>query len=65
MWRRLVSREQIVDVGPGISITILARTHFQFRSDTDGPLTAVGTTRPPWTPPGDVYAVRGKWDATL
>jgi mannose-6-phosphate isomerase-like protein (cupin superfamily) len=65
IWRRLGSREQIVDVGPKISITIPAGTHFQFRSDTDEPLTAVGATMPPWTDPGDVYAVQGKWDATV
>jgi mannose-6-phosphate isomerase-like protein (cupin superfamily) len=65
IWRLLGSREQIVDVGPGIFITILAGTHFQFRSDTDDPLTAVGATMPPWTDAGDVYAVQGKWDATV
>jgi mannose-6-phosphate isomerase-like protein (cupin superfamily) len=65
MWRRLASREEVVNVGPGTSITIPAGTHFQFRSDTDEPLTAVGATMPPWTDESAVYAVEGKWKATV
>jgi len=65
MWRRLGSREEIVDVGPGLCINIPAGTHFQFRSNTDEPLMAVGATMPPWTDSGDVYAVQAKWDATV
>jgi mannose-6-phosphate isomerase-like protein (cupin superfamily) len=65
MWRRLGSREEIVDVGPGLCINIPAGTHFQFRSNTDEPLMAVGATMPPCTDSGDVYAVQAKWDATV
>ena len=49
----------------GLCINIPAGTHFQFRSNTDEPLMAVGATMPPWTDSGDVYAVQAKWDATV
>src|SRR4051794_31174824 len=41
MWRRLGHREEIVEVRPGMSITIPVGTHFQFRSDSLEPLAAV------------------------
>src|ERR1700761_3970308 len=35
MWRRLGSSEEIVDVVPGVSITIPTGVQFQFRNDGD------------------------------
>ena len=61
MWRRLGPHESEVEVGPGASITIPVGTHFQFRSDSDEPLVAVGITMPPWPDEGDAYAVEGPW----
>jgi mannose-6-phosphate isomerase-like protein (cupin superfamily) len=63
MWRRLGDREEIVAVGPGISITIPVGTHFQLRNDGDEPLSAIDVTMPPWPGPDEVYAVEGPWDA--
>jgi mannose-6-phosphate isomerase-like protein (cupin superfamily) len=61
MWRRLGSREAIVTVGPGTSLTLPAGTHFQFRCDGDEPLIAVGATMPPWPGEAEAYAVAGPW----
>jgi mannose-6-phosphate isomerase-like protein (cupin superfamily) len=47
MWRRLGDSEEIVDVFAGVSITIPTGTHFQFRSDCDHALEAIGVTMPP------------------
>ena len=65
MWRRLDKHEDIVEVGPGVSITIPVGTHFQFRSDSDEPLVAIGATMPPWPGEGEAYAVEGPWQATV
>ena len=61
MWRRLGLHEAEVEVGPGASITIPVGTHFQFRSDSDEPLVAIGVTIPPWPDEGDADPVLGRW----
>ena len=65
MWRKLGELEEVVEVCPGISISIPTGTHFQFRSDGVEPLVAIGATMPPW--PGDEEAVpvQGRWDPTV
>jgi mannose-6-phosphate isomerase-like protein (cupin superfamily) len=65
MWRRSHDQEEIVDVEPGLAITIPVGTHFQFRSVSPEPLTAVGTTMPPWPGEGEAFAVDGVWDPTV
>ena len=65
MWRRLGDREEIVAVKPGTSLTIPVGTHFQFRSDSHEPLTAVGVTMPPWPGEGEAYDVTGPWAPTV
>ncbi len=65
MWRHLGTREEVVEVGPDLSITILVGTHFQFRSDGDEPPTAIGATMPPWPGDDEVYTVEGPWKATV
>jgi mannose-6-phosphate isomerase-like protein (cupin superfamily) len=61
MWRKLGSTEAIVEVTPGISISIPAGTHFQFRSDGGEALEAVGVTMPPWPGMEEAYEVKGPW----
>ena len=63
MWRRMGEQENIVDVRPGVSITIPVGTHFQFRCDGLEPLTAIGATMPPWPGEDEAYLVEGKWAA--
>ncbi len=64
MWRRLGDVEETVEVFPGVSIAIAVGAHFQFRSDGDEPLEAVGVTMPPWPGPDEAYPVEGIWEAT-
>jgi mannose-6-phosphate isomerase-like protein (cupin superfamily) len=65
MWRRAQDVEEIVDVEPGTAITIPVGIHFQFRSVSSEPLTAVGTTMPPWPGEGEAFAVDGIWGPTV
>jgi mannose-6-phosphate isomerase-like protein (cupin superfamily) len=65
MWRRWHDREEIVDVEPGVAISIPVGAHFQFRSLSPEPLTAVGTTMPPWLGEDEAVAVDGVWDPTV
>jgi mannose-6-phosphate isomerase-like protein (cupin superfamily) len=64
MWRRLGDDEAIINVGPGVSISLPVGTHFQFRCDGAEPLTAVGVSMPPWPGDSEAYAVEGAWPAT-
>jgi mannose-6-phosphate isomerase-like protein (cupin superfamily) len=64
MWRRQEAVTEIVDVYPGLCLTIPQGTHFQFRSFGHEALSAIGVTMPPW--PGDEEAilVAGEWEPT-
>ena len=63
MWRKQGSREQIVTLEAGTSLTIPVGTHFQFRSFGDDPLQAIGVTMPPWPGDDEAYDVPEKWKA--
>lgn len=65
MWRRLDGHAAIVDVSPGVCLTIPLGTHFQFRSIGPEALTAVAVTMPPWPGGGEAYEVEGIWPATV
>jgi mannose-6-phosphate isomerase-like protein (cupin superfamily) len=65
MWRKLGDRSEVVDVLPGTAITIPTGTHFQFRSDSDDPLEAIGATMPPWPGADEAYDVEGEWEPTV
>ncbi len=63
VWRRQGDREQVLDVSPGLSLTIPLDTDFQFRNTGEIPLEFIITTTPPW--PGEDEAVvldAGRWD---
>lgn len=63
VWRKQGQREQILDVAPGISLTIPLGTDFQFRNTGEVPLKFIITTTPPW--PGEDEAVmldQGRWE---
>ena len=64
MWRKQGDRTEIVDVYPGISLTIPLGTHFQFRSTGFEALGAVGVTMPPWPGDGEAIPVDGAWTPT-
>ena len=63
MWRRQQERQETVPLRPGTCVSIPSGTHFQFRSDGDGQLAAVGVTMPPWPGDDEAYDVPGKWPA--
>ena len=65
MWRRDDSREEVVDIGAGVSITIPAGTRFQFCCDGEEAIEAVAVTMPPWPGMDEAYAVDGVWPATI
>lgn len=65
MWRALDGVEEIVDVGPGVSISIPVGAAFQFRADGDETLLAVGVTMPPWPGSQEAYAVEGAWTPSV
>ena len=61
MWRKSGDVESVVDLRAGLSITIPVGTAFQFRSDGDAALRAVGVTMPPWPGMDEAYEVVGMW----
>jgi mannose-6-phosphate isomerase-like protein (cupin superfamily) len=65
MWRKLGEHEAIVEVGPGVSISIPTGTHFQFRCDGSEPLIAIGATMTPWPGEGEALPVEGTWQPTV
>jgi mannose-6-phosphate isomerase-like protein (cupin superfamily) len=65
MWRKLGQQEEIVELGPGVSLTIPTGTHFQFRCDGCQPLIVIGATMPPWPGEGEAYGVQGVWEVTV
>ena len=63
VWRKQGEREQVLEVSPGISLTIPLGTQFQFRNSGDIALEFLIATAPPW--PGEDEAVlldAGCWD---
>jgi mannose-6-phosphate isomerase-like protein (cupin superfamily) len=65
MWRKLGDQEEVVEVEPGVCITIPVGTHFQWRSFEGEPLSAVGVAMPPWPGEDEAYGVEGykRWEA--
>src|SRR5262245_29938704 len=55
MWREQNGHSRIVDVYPGVCLTIPLGTRFQFRSRGGDALAAIAVTMPPW--PGDDEAI--------
>ncbi len=60
MWRSAQGVEEIVDLAPGISLSIPVGTSFQFRAGRT-PLEAVAVTMPPWPDMDEAFAVDGPW----
>jgi mannose-6-phosphate isomerase-like protein (cupin superfamily) len=65
MWLRQGERLELVDVYPGICLTIPLGTHFQFRSFGYEPLSAIGVTMPPWPGDGEAIEITGCWQPTV
>jgi mannose-6-phosphate isomerase-like protein (cupin superfamily) len=65
MWRAHDEREEVVEVEPGIALTIPVGIRFQFRALGSAPLAAVGVTMPPWPGPDEAVRVDGRWPPTV
>lgn len=65
MWRRQGLHEEVVDLAPGLCISIPLGTCFQFRSMPDEAVSAVAITMPPWPGDGEAVLVDGPWTPTV
>jgi mannose-6-phosphate isomerase-like protein (cupin superfamily) len=65
MWRKLIDREEVVPVDPGVCVSLPVGTRFQVRSTGHEPLAAIGISMPPWPGEGEAYEVPGKWTPTV
>ncbi len=65
LWRRIGDEESLLDIEPGLSVTIPLGAHFQFRSDVSAPLAFVAVTIPPWPGEQEAYRVTGPWAPTV
>lgn len=64
MWRRQDGREAVIDLVPGLCLSIPLGTAFQFRAAADAPLAAVAVTLPPWPGDGEAMPIEGPWPAS-
>ena len=65
LWRRLGDAQEVLEVEPGVSLTIPLGAHFQFRAEADAPLAFVAVTMPPWPGADEAIRVEGPWAATV
>jgi mannose-6-phosphate isomerase-like protein (cupin superfamily) len=61
MWRALREHEEIIELTPGLCLTIPVGTQFQFRNTGSHPFAAVAITMPPWPADGEAVFVDGPW----
>jgi mannose-6-phosphate isomerase-like protein (cupin superfamily) len=61
MWRRQGDIEEVVQLRPGVCVTIPVGTHFQFRASSAEHVAAVAVTMPPWPGEGEAVRVPGPW----
>jgi len=65
VWRRREDAESVIDIEPGISLSIECGTHFQFRSTGDQDLQLVIVTMPPWPGADEARRVSDHWAARM
>ena len=61
VWRKYGDEERVVDVAPGVSLSIPVGAHFQFKTTGDVPLRFLIVTMPPWPGEDEAYRVPGRW----
>jgi len=66
LWRQgsVTHDEEIVDLVPGVAVSIPLGTAFQFRATGDTALEVVITTIPAWPGADEAVSVSGHWPAT-
>ena len=62
VWRKDDDQETVVDVEPGLSLTIETGTHFQFRNTGDEDLRFIIVTMPPWSSDDEAVRVEDYWE---
>jgi mannose-6-phosphate isomerase-like protein (cupin superfamily) len=66
LWRRSQSADEVVQLEPGMAVSIPLGTGFQFRADADRPLEVVIATMPPWPGNDEAYAIDdAPWEPTV
>lgn len=65
MWRCHGEVSSIVELTPGLSLTIPVGTCFQFRCDGNRPLESVGVAMPPWPGEDEAQEVEGVWPSSF
>jgi mannose-6-phosphate isomerase-like protein (cupin superfamily) len=65
MWRKSAAGEAVIDLAPGLCLTIPLGTRFQFRCDGEAALDAVAITMPPWPGADEAVIVDGPWPPTV
>jgi mannose-6-phosphate isomerase-like protein (cupin superfamily) len=64
IWRKHRGETSIVEVRPGVALTIPHGTDFQFRAGPQAPLCFVAVTMPPWPGPDEAFSVTGPWECS-
>lgn len=65
MWREQEGNAEVVEVYPGVCLTIPLGTRFQFRCTGQDPLEVVAVTMPPWPGEDEAVQMEGPWQATV
>jgi mannose-6-phosphate isomerase-like protein (cupin superfamily) len=65
MWRQSGADQDVVELEPGLSLSIPVGTRFQFRCDGSEPLVALGVTMPSWPGGEEALIVDGPWPTTF
>ena len=63
VWRADDTRESVVDVAPGIALSIERGCRFQFRNTGDDDLCILIVTMPPWPGAHEARPATGRWPA--
>ena len=61
VWRKQGDREEVLQVGPNVALTIPQGTHFQYRNTGSEPLSWITATMPPWPGSDEVVFAEGPW----
>jgi mannose-6-phosphate isomerase-like protein (cupin superfamily) len=61
LWRKSEEHEEVVEVEPGVALSIPLGTAFQFRATGDQPFELLIATMPPWPGAEEAVAVDGRW----
>jgi len=64
LWRKSALSQEVVDLTPGVAVTIPVGVEFQFRGTGNEPLEVVITTVPPWPGADEAVPAEGPWEST-